>query len=167
MLFLKYLCLVLIIVITTYIGFYKSKIFSNRVKNLKDVKSSLNIFKTKVEFTYEPIKDIFKEISKVVYQDNENIFKSFCKLDDDVTISWNNAVQNSKSDFNKDDREILMLLGKMLGKTDKSGQISQIELVDNFLDKQILDAKKKKKKNEKLYRTLGVVSGLVIAIILV
>ena len=47
MLFLKYLCLVLIIVITTYIGFYKSKIFSNRVKNLKDVKSSLNIFKTK------------------------------------------------------------------------------------------------------------------------
>lgn len=168
MLFLKYLDLGLIIIITTYIGFYKSKKFSNRVKNLKDFKSSLNVFRSKIEFTYEPIKDIFEEISKVVYQDNENIFKDFCESkNEDVTLSWNEAVQNSKLDFKKEDKEVLILLGKMLGKTDKSGQISQIDLVDNFLDKQILDSEEEKSKNEKLYKTLGVISGLVIAIILV
>ena len=59
------------------------------------------------------------------------------------------------------------MLGKMLGKTDKSGQISEIELVSNFLDKQINDAEEMKTKNEKLYKTLGVLGGLTIAIILI
>ncbi len=168
MLFIKYLDLSLIIVITTYIGFFKSKKFSNRVKNLKDFKSSLNVFRSKIEFTYEPIKDIFLEISKVVYQDNENIFKSFCESqNEDITVAWNEAVQNSKLDLKQDDKDVFILLGKMLGKTDKTGQISQIDLVDNFLDKQISDSEEKKRKNEKLYKTLGVISGLVIAIILV
>lgn len=168
MLFIKYLDLSLIIVITTYIGFFKSKKFSNRVKNLKDFKSSLNVFRSKIEFTYEPIKDIFLEISKVVYQDNENIFKSFCESQEkDVSVAWNEAVQNSKLDLKQDDKDVFILLGKMLGKTDKTGQISQIDLVDNFLDKQISDSEEEKRKNEKLYKTLGVISGLVIAIILV
>lgn len=168
MLFIKYLDLSLIIVITTYIGFFKSKKFSNRVKNLKDFKSSLNVFRSKIEFTYEPIKDIFLEISKVVYQDNENIFKSFCESqNEDITVAWNEAVQNSKLDLKQDDKDVFILLGKMLGKTDKTGQISQIDLVDNFLDKQISDSEEEKRKNEKLYKTLGVISGLVIAIILV
>ena len=168
MLFIKYLDLSLIIVITTYIGFFKSKKFSNRVKNLKDFKSSLNVFRSKIEFTYEPIKDIFLEISKVVYQDNENIFKSFCESQEkDVSVAWSEAVQNSKLDLKQDDKDVFILLGKMLGKTDKTGQISQIDLVDNFLDKQISDSEEEKRKNEKLYKTLGVISGLVIAIILV
>lgn len=168
MLILKYLDLGLIVAICTYIGFYKSKKFSNRVKNLKDFKSALSIFRSKIEFTYEPIKDIFEEISKVIYQDNENIFKFFCESKiQDVTIAWNEAVQNTKLEFTNDDKEILIVLGKMLGKTDKTGQISQIDLVDNFLDKQILDSEEEKRKNEKLYKTLGIIGGLIIAIILV
>lgn len=168
MLILKYIDIGLIIIICTYIGFYKSKKFSLRVKDLKDFKSALSFFRSKIEFTYEPIKDIFEEINKVVYQDNENIFKNFCENNNqNVTENWNEAVRNSKQNFSNDDKEILILLGKMLGKTDKSGQISQIDLVDNFLNKQILDSEEEKRKNEKLYKTLGVISGLIIAIILV
>ena len=126
-------------------------------------------FKSKIEFTYEPIKDIFEDISKVQYQDEENIFKSFNENLDytqDVTNVWNEAVQNCKLKFENDDKEILMMLGKMLGKTDKTGQISEIELVSEFLEKQILEAEEAKSKNEKMYKTLGIISGLVIAIIL-
>lgn len=169
MLILKYINICLIIVVSAYIGFYKSKKFSDRVKNLKDFKSSLSVFKSKIEFTYEPIKDIFEEISRVVYQEKENVFKSFCesKNSEDVSLAWNEAVENSNLCLKDDDKEILCLLGKMLGKTDKTGQISQIDLVDNFLDKQISDSEEEKRKNEKLYKTLGVIGGLVIAIILV
>lgn len=169
MIFLKFADLMLIILVCTYMGFYKSQKFSSRVKDLKDFKSSLNIFRSKIEFTYEPIKDIFEEISKVVYQNSDNIFKDFCKFEsnEDTSLLWNKAVQNSKLNFKNDDREVLNLLGKMLGKTDKQGQISQIDLVDSFLDKQILMAEEEKVKNEKLYKTLGIVSGLTIAIVLI
>ena len=55
----------------------------------------------------------------------------------------------------------------MLGKTDLEGQISEIKLVQNFLNTQIDLAEKEKQKNEKLYKTLGGVIGLAIVIILV
>ena len=47
------------------------------------------------------------------------------------------------------------------------GQISQIELTSSFLDKQIIKAEKEKEKNVKMYRTLGVIVGTVIIIILI
>ena len=42
-------------------------------------------------------------------------------------------------------------LGRLLGKTDIEGQISEIKLVNNFLDIQIKDAEEEKNKNEKMY----------------
>ena len=54
----------------------------------------------------------------------------------------------------------------MLGKTDLDGQISEIKLVQNFLNTQIEIAEKERQKNEKMYRTLGGVVGLAIIIIL-
>ena len=91
---LKYIDLILIVVVSSYIGISKSKKFSKRVLELKNLKNSLNIFKTKIEFTYEPIREIFLEISKIVYDDKENIFKIFCdnKNVENITVSWNESV---------------------------------------------------------------------------
>ena len=54
----------------------------------------------------------------------------------------------------------------MLGQTDVEGQISEIEVTENFLNMQIEKAEEDKKKNQKLYKTLGVTIGLVFVIIL-
>ena len=53
-----------------------------------------------------------------------------------------------------------------MGKLIRHGQISEIELVNNFLDKQIQNAEEIRSKNEKLYKSLGIIGGLAIAIIL-
>ena len=55
----------------------------------------------------------------------------------------------------------------MLGKLDKDGQLNEIYLVDEFLDKQIETAFEVKQKNEKLYKILGKSVGIAIAIILI
>ena len=55
----------------------------------------------------------------------------------------------------------------MLGKTDLEGQVTQINLTCEFLDKQIEKAEEERKKNEKLYKTLGTVIGMAIVIILI
>lgn len=52
------------------------------------------------------------------------------------------------------------------GKTDVEGQVSQIEITNSFLDIQIEQSEEEKKKNEKLYKTLGITVGLGIVIIL-
>jgi stage III sporulation protein AB len=109
-------------------------------------------------------------ISKSVYEEEDNIFKNFClelkALDCDVSTSWEYALNNTKNYLKKEDIEVLSMLGKMLGKTDKIGQLQEIDIVSKFLDKQIEFAEEEKSKNEKLYKTLGIVSGLTLAIVL-
>ena len=61
---IKYLTLIIILASTTYIGILISKKYLNRVKDLKEMKNALNIFSTKIKFTYEPIPQTFKEISE-------------------------------------------------------------------------------------------------------
>ena len=47
------------------------------------------------------------------------------------------------------------------------GQLNQIEMTSDFLDKQIRKAEIQKDKSEKMYRTLGMIMGMLIVIILV
>ena len=68
--------------------------------------------------------------------------------------AWDYAIEVSNTSMNKEDKEVIKGLGKLLGKTDLDGQVSQIELTDRFIDTQIEKAEKEYTKNEKLYKTL-------------
>ncbi len=85
----------------------------------------------------------------------------------DIGLVWEDQVNNYNSYLNKEDKEIIKMFGKLLGKTDKNGQISEIELSRKFIEKQIEKAEDEKQKNVKLYRSLGVIIGFVIIIIFI
>ena len=71
-----------------------------------------------------------------------------------ATLAWMQAVEKSNTSMNNEDLEFIKGLGKLLGKTDIEGQVSQIQLTDKFIDTQIEKAEKEYVKNEKLYKTL-------------
>ena len=81
-------------------------------------------------------------------------------------VVWENCIQEADISINQEDKDVLKKLGKLLGQTDVEGQISEIEVTENFLDMQIEKAEEERKKNQKLYKTLGIVTGLVLVIIL-
>ena len=124
--------------------------------------------KTKIKFTYEPLAEIFKQISK----DNESeVEKIFGQMANQITYYqakdvWENCIQDADISIKQEDKDILKKLGKLLGQTDIEGQISEIEVIENFLDMQIENAEDERKKNQKMYKTLGIVAGLVFVIIL-
>lgn len=158
----------LIIYICAYLGMYKAKSYEIREKELKKLKNAFNFFRSKIEFTYEPIKDIFMQISKVLYENKNNIFLKCVSYLEEHTIenAWIMAIEDGIKNLEKEDKEILKMFGKLLGKTDKNGQISEIELTEKFLDKQIENAEFEKNKNSKLYKSLGTILGIGIIIIL-
>ena len=124
--------------------------------------------KTKIKFTYEPLAEIFKQISK----DNESeVEKIFGQMANQITYYqakdvWENCIQDADISIKQEDKDVLKKLGKLLGQTDIEGQISEIEVIENFLDMQIENAEEERKKNQKMYKTLGIVAGLVFVIIL-
>lgn len=152
----KYLMLFFIFGTTSCIGILLGKKYSNRVKELQEMKNALAMFEAKIKFTYEPIPEIFKEISNKLNQNVGQIFKNSSNkmLNKSADVAWCESIDESNTNMNKEDKEVLKGLSKLLGKTDVNGQISEIELVSNFLDTQIDNAQKEKEKNEKMYKTL-------------
>ncbi len=165
---LKMMLLFLVFGICTMLGILKAKSYDARVEELKKMKNALEMLKSKIEFTYAPIKDIFAEVTKVVYSNEENIFQNTVNLmeQEGVTQSWNMAVEKEIK-LSKEDRETLKMFGKLLGKTDKVGQINEINVTSQLLNTQIEKAEQEKDKNYKLFKTLGSVVGIGICIILI
>ena len=164
---IKGINMIFIIIICSYIGIIKAKKFETRVIELNKFQNALIMFKTKIEFTYEPIKNIFEEISKTIYLEDKNIFKLTIEGEEEINQAWNNSSDKFLDVFEKEDIDIIKMFGKLLGKTDIEGQVSEILLTQNLIEKQIEKAEYEKLKNSKLYKSMGVICGLGICIILV
>ena len=164
---LKYMLLIFIAFVTSYIGFLKAADYEVRCLDLKLFQNALIMFKSKIEFTHEPIKNIFESISHIIYQDKDNVFLNTNIQDDSLYNSWSKAVDMTKKGFNNEDIKIIKSFGKLLGKTDINGQINEIELTLKLIEKQIENAEKEREKNSKLYKTLGITCGIGICIILI
>lgn len=166
---IKYLELILVLSASTYIGILISKKYLNRVTDLKEMKNALNIFATKIKFTYETIPQIFKEISEKVKPNIANIFLSASNKMENINAgnAWLQALEESNTNMVKEDIETLKNLSNLLGKVDIEGQVNEIELVETFLDTQIEIAEEDKNKYVKMYKTLGITIGLAVVIILI
>lgn len=152
----------------SFIGILISRKYVNRVNELKEFKNALNIFKTKIRYTYEPIPEIFMQISKSVNPNISNVFSQAANKMEILAAgeAWNIALKMEDLNINEEDKNALNNLSKLLGKTDLEGQLNQIEMTSDFLDEQIKKAEKEKNKNEKMYRTLGMILGMTIVVIL-
>lgn len=166
---IKYITLILILSSTSYIGILISKKYLNRVKDLKEMKNALNMFSTKIKFTYEPIPQTFKEISQKTKPNISNIFKNaYEKMNtQNAGKALEEALDESNTNMTKEDIEVLKNLSNLLGKIDIEGQVNEVELVEKFLDTQIEIAEEEKQKYVKMYKTLGVTVGLAVVIILI
>lgn len=169
MVILKCLLLVIVFIVTAYGGVLISNKYKNRVIDLKEMQSALNMLEAKIKFTYNPLPDIFEEIAEHFNPNISHIFRmASIKMETiNAKQAWEQAIDLSYTNLNKEDISTIKGLGKLLGKTDIDGQISEIELVKKFLETQIENAETECKKNEKLYKTLGVVSGMGLVIILI
>lgn len=168
MLGIKIIIYTFIFLSCSIIGILISKKYVNRVNELKEFKNALNIFKTKIRYTYEPIPEIFMQISKSVNSNISNVFTEAASKMDILAAgeAWNIALKMEDLSINEEDKNALNNLSKLLGKTDLEGQLNQIEMTSDFLEEQIRKAEQEKNKNEKMYRTLGMILGMTIVVIL-
>lgn len=167
--FIKIFMLFMIFLASSLVGKTVAGKYKNRLIELKEFKNALNIFKTKIKFTYEPIPEIFDEITQ---NSSKNVGKAFALARENLKTetageAWKDAILNSETNLKEEDKATLTMLSKLLGESDVEGQVSQIDITLNFLDKQIEEAEDEKTKNEKLYKKLGTIMGLALVIILI
>lgn len=116
---IKYIMLFFLFISSTILGKILSQKYVERVKELEDVKNALNIFKTKIKFTYSPISEIFEEIS--LNSSTKNISNLFLKSKEHMeelsaSDSWLKAIEETSKNMNLQDEDIqkLKTLSKLL-----------------------------------------------------
>lgn len=62
MIIIKCLVLLSIFVVSSFLGIILSNRYKERVKDLKEMRSALNMLKTKIEYTYQPLPQVFMDI---------------------------------------------------------------------------------------------------------
>ncbi len=160
-----------IIVITTTIilGISKSLEFENRVRCLEDMQLCILQLENEIRYTQTPIFEALKKISETTNSIISKLFDNASKqgsTGETVSTIWTRAVNDISSELINDDSELFLLLGECLGTTDLEGQIKSIELFKSKLNQQLKTAKEICNKNKKLYKNLGLYSGLLITVLL-
>lgn len=168
---IKYTVLVAIIACSTSIGFLLSKRYVDRLNELTDFDVLINILQNKIKFTQLPLKEVFEDIGKISLKTNvKNIFlRSSSNIENsNLEESWQKAIKEEQVLLNlkNEDIETISTLGSILGKSDIEGQISEIDEFKERLNFQIKQAEEEKRKNSKMFKSLGTIAGLVIVIIL-
>ena len=166
MLGLKFIIILFIIIISSYIGFFKANSFTEREKEIQNILSALNYMKNKIEYTNLYLNEIFNEISLNIFNDKNNMFKETISSNLNIRNSFKVAISNNKK-LDIEDKNVLNNLSLSLGSLERNLQISEINIAYNFLLDRLKDAENKKLKNAKMYKVLGACFGLTISIILI
>ncbi len=174
MIFIKFMGGLLIVLSTTLMGFYYGKKYSSRLNNLIYMEQCIKILETEIVYGAVPLPEA---LVNVYNKGNKKVSFVFKEIKDhllanrggDVLDSFSYVINSLKEklNFKKEDIEMLISLGRVLGSSDREDQeknfkfvLSQIAILEG-------EAKMERDKNEKMFKNLGILTGLTIVIILI
>ena len=135
----KILFLLAIFTLSTMIGITIAKKYSNRVNELQETITALEILEGRINYTYDTIPEIFTFISRHLKTNIKNIFEySAEKLNIDKNFSagelFNSTIEEEKLllDLNEEVIDILKRLAVSLGQVDLENQMKNIKLCRNM-----------------------------------
>lgn len=164
---IKVIGVILIVVCSGYIGFYKSNKLKNRVNKLSIISFMLEEILIMIRYKAMTVYDIFsslkenKMFSELDFINNLNIDykKSFY-------AEFSKAVELSDSSLSNEEKDLLKQFGNCLGTSDIEGQISTIKMYQKSFDLLHTRLSCECEKKSKLYQSLGILVGAFISIII-
>lgn len=164
----------LIMVACSLYGIAASNRYSMRPKDLRKLRSAIQMLETEVIFGSTPLPIAMGNVAAKV---DGGIRGFFRRISEDLMSGWNYGLDAAWAEgaeslvketcLTISDKELLMSFGKVLGCSDREDQKKHFELFYIQLKQQEDVAEEERRKNEKLYKSLGFLSGLVIFIILI
>ena len=168
---IKLIICIAIVFITSYIGIelayslnVREKILIDMVTFLKlvqnEMKYMLNTMPNAFEKSRQRLNSPLKDSIGAIVVDMEKYGAQ--KVDNSIDININMI-----SELSNYDKQLITSTLKNLGRSDIESQNNIIINAIEILNNQIKEAKEKKEKNTKVYKTVGVISGLLIIVIFI
>jgi stage III sporulation protein AB len=169
---MKLLGAVIILLATTWTGFEAAKHLSERPRQLRQLKVALQSLEAEIMYGHLPLFDACMNISKQMKKPLSWFFEDFAKRlksgNQNVRDAWNDSLQDVKrfTAFKQGEIEVLQQFAETLGQHDRASQQKHILLTLTHLEREELDAMEKQTKYEKMIKSLGFLSGLLLIVLL-
>ncbi len=169
---IKLIASIIIIFVCGYIGVYKSKKLKLREEILREMITFLELVKNEINYMLNPLPNAY-EISRQSLNTSLKdvmgaIVVDMLKLNNQVLIE-NSIIENVNkiNEISNYDKEIFISTLKNLGRSDIESQFNIIDNTIKILNNQINEANEIKLNNSKIYKTVGIISGIMIVIIFI
>lgn len=167
---IKFVTCILIISGCTAIGFIKAYTYKARRIELENTLELVRMLELEIAYKKDSLKKIFERISSLKSCWFSQVLKDCGDClgnEKPLNMAWHQAIRynSAQCPLLKDDIEILKDVSMGLGKSDIKGQKQIIEPAVAKLESKIKEAKNAEIKSGKMYRSLGIATGIVIAVI--
>ncbi|ATO28335.1 stage III sporulation protein SpoIIIAB [Bacillus atrophaeus] len=169
---LKLLGAVLILAATTWTGFEAAKIYTERPRQIRQLRAALQSLEAEIMYGHTPLHTASQQIAKQLAKPVSCLFDSFStQLDrgsDSAKTAWEQSLKKvwNTMSMKKSEYDVLKQFGETLGLHDRVSQQKHIKLALNHLEAAETDAERAQAKNEKMLKSLGFLAGLLLILLL-
>ena len=168
---LKIIGITVLIITGTLMGFSLCEDYIERIHCLECLKKALLILRGEIKHNNSSICEALENIdvgSKNVMKFFRGVVREYKYKKISLWEAWDNSVTDylkKESCLSKEEIKIIKDFGRNLGITDRETQLKNIDECVKEIEVSVAGLKKEKKEKCKLYKTLGILSGLFISII--
>jgi stage III sporulation protein AB len=164
---------IFIILATTWTGFEAAKHLSERPRQLRQLRSALQSLEAEIMYGHTPLHEASRRLAAQLSKPLSSFFEGFAKklTDTETTVkeAWEDSLKEvwKHTAFKQGEFEIMKQFGETLGRHDRFSQQKHIMLTLSHLEREEADAIESQAKYEKMVKSLGFFSGLLLIILLI
>ncbi|MBD8070409.1 stage III sporulation protein SpoIIIAB [Bacillus sp. PS06] len=169
---IKVIGAILIISASTWIGFEVSRHLTERPRQLRYLRTALKSLEAEIMYGHIPLDEAALNLSRQMPKPLSLFFDTFSKKlrtgETLVRQAWEDSMKEvwKLTAFKQGEYEILKQFGETLGQSDRISQQKHILLALTQLEQEEIEARDKQTKYERMIKSLGFLSGLLLIILL-
>ncbi|UQZ82073.1 stage III sporulation protein SpoAB [Paenibacillus konkukensis] len=170
---LKLLGAMMILLAGTLFGFYQAQQYSRRPKQIADMIRSLQRLETEIVYGHTPLEEALRKVEATCPQPVNAVFRSAAEElaqanGRSVQHIWQHAIAEhwKNTSMKGGEQEIVRQLGFTLGLSDSGDQVKHLRLALQQLQGELEGAQEERKRYESMWRSLGLLMGALIVILM-
>ena len=171
--FIKMIGAIIVFSSCTFMGFFMAYKDKFRAEELFEMKRALTMLKSAVLNSSKPLYEAFIEISEKVDSAVSEIFEDAGRMMKSRQTStaleaWEKTLKDRKSRtyFKNEDIDAFLSFGQALGGDDCEWQVSNIDMTIGYINTKTEELLKKNTKDSRLFKSAGVLCGVLLIVML-
>lgn len=170
---MKFVGAVLVIGAAASYGFLQANHFAKRPKQIRQIIGALQRMETEIIYALTPLPEALVLLGKQIEEPLSSLFRTTGeRLNMTAGTStreiWQQTVKETwkRTSMKRPEQEVVLQLGHVLGLTDRGDQVKHLKLAVSQLQAEETESREEQRRYEKMWKSLGVLIGALIVILM-